>query len=632
MRLNHPYALLGLLLALPVIALYLLKVRRRRVPVSTVLFWNQVFGDDRPRALWQRLRHPLSLLLQLLLLGVLVLALADPEWTGGAVQGRRLVLVLDNSASMQATDLVPHRWDQAQRQARRLIRKMQPDDQLAIIAASDPPRVATSWTNHMRTLLRTVDDLAVCDSPTRLPEAMRLAERLLEGHPQGQVVVVGDGQQSDDLPAAQARQIVWISVASSVDNLAITHWQVRRSPVDPLGVHALVEVCNFSDQQAACRLQISCDDDLLDVIPLDLDPNQVWRTVREYAIDHGGPLLAELDPQDALACDNRAVALVPDSRPQPVTLVTPGNLFLESALRSMPAVELTVTNAIPAQVAENAILICHKVTPETDRLPARLFLIDPREVGDLGTMGNTLEPTLIVRQVSSPTLMSHLELQQVLVFGVRQLELTDGFEVLAEVPGGVPVFAATSQPAQKRLIWNGSLDQGEFPLRTAFPILLSNAIRWFQGDPAPWQEAYSTGSHATIRRDASAIVARAADPETGSPDDFRVVLPDGQIRALAGDTESWTMGPLDQCGVWRIEAKREATSGSAREDQSAVVLAEVACNLASPSESELRVTAPVGRSLPTAGPGGWPPWFYLTLLGLVWTAGEWYLYQRRWIE
>ena len=350
------------------------------------------------------------------------------------------------------------------------------------------------------TLLRTVEDLAVCDSSTRLAEAVRLAERLLEGRPQGQMVVVGDGQQSDQLPAEQAKRIVWVSVAKAIDNRAITHWQVRRSPVDPLGVHALVEVRNFSGQKAVCRLQVSRDGDLIDVIPLDLDPNQVWRNVLEYAVDRGGHLMAELDTQDLLACDNRAVALVPDSRPQPVTLVTPGNLFLESALRSMPIVELTVTNSIPAKTADDTILICHKVFPEGDRSPARLFLIDAREVGDLGTIGNTLEPTLIIRQASSPTLMSHLQLQHVSVFGVRQLDLAEGFEVLAETPGGVPVLAAASQPSRMRLIWNASLDQGEFPLRTAFPILLNNAIRWFQGDPAPWQEAYTTGSYAIVPR------------------------------------------------------------------------------------------------------------------------------------
>ena len=36
---------------------YILKIRLRRVPVSTLLFWEQIFEEKKPRSLWQRLRH-----------------------------------------------------------------------------------------------------------------------------------------------------------------------------------------------------------------------------------------------------------------------------------------------------------------------------------------------------------------------------------------------------------------------------------------------------------------------------------------------------------------------------------------------------------------------------------------------
>ena len=183
MQLTHPSALLWLLLALPLIALYLLKVRRRRVPVSTILFWDQVFGDRRPRALWQRLRHPLSLLLQLLLLLLLTLALADPRFTWQSLQGRQLVLVLDNSASMQATDVAPNRWSWAVHQARQLIRGLGPQDQVAIVSAGNVPRVEVGLTDHPRTLLQSLDRISLTDGPTRVTEAVQLAQRLLHGKP-----------------------------------------------------------------------------------------------------------------------------------------------------------------------------------------------------------------------------------------------------------------------------------------------------------------------------------------------------------------------------------------------------------------------------------------------------------------
>jgi hypothetical protein len=60
-------------------------------------------------------------------------------------------------------------------------------------------------------------------------------------------------------------------------------------------------------------------------------------------------------------------------------------------------------------------------------------------------------------------------------------------------------------------------------------------------------------------------------------------------------------------------------------------LAKIACNLASPSESDVRVDAADIQAATTTSWGGWPLWTYLTLIALLLTAIEWFLYQRRWI-
>ena len=68
---------------------------------------------------------------------------------------------------------------------------------------------------------------------------------------------------------------------------------------------------------------------------------------------------------------------------------------------------------------------------------------------------------------------------------------------------------------------------------------------------------------------------------------------------------------MNQRGVWRIEGQRaEQRPSDERVEHPRVKLAEVACNLTDPAESDLRVTAPVGSSLSAVGPGGWPLWFY----------------------
>src|SRR5438067_3750699 len=109
MSLANPLALAWGLLVVPVVIFYILKIRLKRVPVSTVLFWRQIFDEKRPRSLWQRLRHLVSLLVQLLLLLLLVAALTEPFFSWETLSAQRVILVLDNSASMNATDVAPSR-------------------------------------------------------------------------------------------------------------------------------------------------------------------------------------------------------------------------------------------------------------------------------------------------------------------------------------------------------------------------------------------------------------------------------------------------------------------------------------------------------------------------------------------
>src|SRR3954465_3003730 len=99
-----PAALALLALAVPIIIFYMLRLRREELAVSSSLLWRRALLDRTANAPWQRLRRNLLLLLQLLLLLLLVLSLARPFFYEHSVAQGNVVVVLDGSASMQATD------------------------------------------------------------------------------------------------------------------------------------------------------------------------------------------------------------------------------------------------------------------------------------------------------------------------------------------------------------------------------------------------------------------------------------------------------------------------------------------------------------------------------------------------
>src|SRR4030095_1670996 len=119
MSLLTPLALICALLAIPIILMYMLRLRRREVVVSTTFLWQQVVQDNEANTPWQRLRRNLLLLLQLLILVCMIFALARPFILVPAVSTGQIELLLDASASMNAADMPggETRFEEAKRQA-----------------------------------------------------------------------------------------------------------------------------------------------------------------------------------------------------------------------------------------------------------------------------------------------------------------------------------------------------------------------------------------------------------------------------------------------------------------------------------------------------------------------------------
>ena len=130
-----PLALLGLLFVPAVIAMYLLKLRRDEAVVPSTLLWTRLVADVEANAPWQRLRRSLLLLLQLLLVIALALLAARPFLERPAGLARDIVLVMDTSASMAATDVVPDRLTAAKQVAIDALKDLPTGGKVSLIAA-----------------------------------------------------------------------------------------------------------------------------------------------------------------------------------------------------------------------------------------------------------------------------------------------------------------------------------------------------------------------------------------------------------------------------------------------------------------------------------------------------------------
>ena len=635
MTLGTPLALLLALIAIPIVIFYILKVRLRRVPVSTNLFWNQIFEEKPPKSLWQNLRYWLSLLAQLLILALLVLAIADPILSWQTKGARRLVLILDVSASMQASDKATSRFDSAKQAAQRVLDGVREQDQVAILTAGTRPEVVLGMGNHIPSLRRAINDLLPVDTPANLGSAVELANQLLGDAPNRQVIVFTDQDTpkstNPDNRAKETNTVEYRAFGSNASNVGITQFQTRRSMVDAVGYELLVEVRNASDQPIQCRLEIELDERPVDIFPLKLQPNETWSRTLEKTSLEGGALKATLSKfendqgQDRaksnnLDVDDIAWAILPDRVIQPVLIVSPGNLFLQKVFEANPLVRVTVQKEIPTTWPENTVIVLHKIIP--DPLPSNpLFIIDPDTNSSLFSIDGLIDSPLVTEQDKDSPLMTHVRLDNVMFPNTKKLTfLTQTAKPVASCVGGESLFATLAHGDKKAVVLGVNLEQSDLAFRTVFPILASNAIAWFSSQSGELSLAISGGDTARLNRSLSAGVP---------PENLWLISPGLQVKRQSGST----VGPLKETGVWEVfewDANGNPTAENVR--ATGKLVDRYAVNLESSSETDLRNTNDSDRAPKQTSLASWfsyPPWYYLAILIGSLLVLEWGMYQRR---
>ena len=136
-----PFAFLLFGLSLPLVMLYFLKVRRRERRVPSLLLWAPAMRDREASAFFQRLQRDPLLILQILALLALTLALARPTVTVLGDGARKVVVILDNSASMKARDVAPSRLERAKAEAAAFVRRLAEGAEVMVIESAVQPRV-----------------------------------------------------------------------------------------------------------------------------------------------------------------------------------------------------------------------------------------------------------------------------------------------------------------------------------------------------------------------------------------------------------------------------------------------------------------------------------------------------------
>jgi len=405
MQFLNPFVLIGLAAAGIPVLLHLLNLRRLRVVEFSTLRFLQELQQTRVRRL--KMQQILLLVLRTLLVLFVVLAFARPTIPTvvpvlGVEARTSVVVIVDNSGSMEAADQRGERFLQAKAAAKSIIESLAEGDEVAVLpmAGLRSDRSVT-FTRTFAAAIEQVDRLERSADRADVITAVRMARMLLTeaSHGHHDIVFVTDAQENvmplgtiDTLAAASGlERFVVLRIGDglrgveqnfSVDSVAVLTTLPQQDK--PIEVEAWIR--NGGEASAeSVPVSMSFGGTRVAQRGLDIPAGETRSIVLSAPPQRRGTIdiAIELD-DDALSGDNKRYAGVLIPTPPRVALV--GSYQATSLLEivfgvggystSLPRAESfrSLASAIPLLAGYDVLYICDGLVSESERAAVRQYV------------------------------------------------------------------------------------------------------------------------------------------------------------------------------------------------------------------------------------------------------------------
>ena len=576
-QLAYPFALLSLV-AIPILlALHLLRPRRRRVVVSTTTLWQTAMKEREHAYGFRGLLRNLSLLLLLAAALILGLALTGPQWATSAGAAGDAIIVLDVSASMKTRSGVgTTRFDQALAEALLLVDRAPRDGRMLLMTSGRKAVLRTGFESDRDALRRALAELRPGDEAGRPREALELALSLLRGRSQGRIYFLTDGAYEPGVDPGSP-QVEFRVVGGPARNVAITRFDFRQELSSEDRFQVLMTVKNYTDAPVVAPASASLDGRVLFRRSVELSPRGEQTLVLSFTGRALGQAVARIDVDDALAADNQAFAAVNAHDPLRVLLLTPGNFYLESVLQALPGVELfksaSASAADIAPLARSHDVVVFDGIPAPRLPPGNFLLVNTVAPGlPFADTGRAARPGLLRRGRSA--LMRGVDLAAVRIDEARSVVTQAPSKELQRLFWSPETDLALALLLDDvKLVYLGfDLARSNFPQQAAFPMFMSQSLEWLRprGDGllsthvaagSPRVINVPAGESRVIVRGPSGAV-RTLEAKDGTAH-FEGTAEAGIYRYAIGDTERTFAVSLadaresDVNGRWRPRERQE---------------------------------------------------------------------------
>ena len=599
-----------------ILLLYFMRPKRQNRVVGSTLLWQQALQDLQASRPWQRLRITPLLLLQLLAALVIVLILARPAIFLPSPISGDTIIILQTSASMQATDVTPNRFEAAKSQIADLVDGLGPNDHLSLISMAHTPQVLIASSQDKGQITAALQRAKVTNQDADLEQALSLAIALAAGRTNIQVLVVGDGHVvAPDQTLVVPFPVSYLRIGTDAANAALLALASRSLQGNLV---ALAQVANYSHEQRSIPVELYADGKLVNVQTITLGAGASG-AIQWGPLPSLPPttryLHAQILTQDALSVDHEAWAIVGGSMHGRVLLVTKGNNFLQAALLLQSNIDLYKTT--PDKYVVNAgnfdLTVFDGFVPATLPTGGVFFINPPQGSYIFGQSRPEIRVSHIGAGSGSSGLLDNVDLSSIHVLRLSHLLVPALWAQSVIVTPETPLLIAGENNNRRIAALSFDLHDSDLPLQPSFPILIYNLVNWFLPPPVAGDGQVSPDLPVTVQTWPGA-------------DQVTINGPDQQTVTVAPPFPAAPYAQTNSIGIYQVTQR---VYGQERRGAFAV-------NLFDPQQSRLAPTnqLPVVHSISFApGNNGVPRvlrevWPWIAALLLLILCLEWWLFSR----
>lgn len=614
-------------------ALHFLKLRRYTHRVPSIMLWLSTDEDRRANVPFQRLRNLLLLILQILFLLLVTFSAARPALRRPGFMPGRAILIIDNSASMSATEMEQTRLEFAKQTALNLIEQVSADGGMMLMLTNGIA-VQVAFTTDTAKLQHAIENIPQSEAPRNLQPVFDAATHYAES-PQDKVFFISDNLEN--LPDISL-PIHKIGVGGAAGNIGIVHFGVE---IVADTYEVLIGIRNFTDAPRELNVQLAVEDEPFDERAVAIPPDKT-KSILFFGDPRGlvGKVIsAHLQLEDDFLLDNSAAALLSTVSPLRILLVSDNPKSLLPALlrtygkhvqlRQVPPTDYHGTSDAHIAIFDGGTSTGQEAFGDSTEVAAGTHWIFINPGSNLPFIP---EAARVAEEVTEPARVIKTDETHPLMVGVS----LQGFQVLESTHRALPLLGHSLVETEKgSLIWIGEKSGSHFVVFEfdAFnldasrpenhtlaltipegPLFLYQCLAWLEARSAPLQptifqegqtrHAFRTGEHVRIAPIGEGIT-------------LHVQKPDNKIVKVVDSIFTET----DQVGVYTLFA----------DDRQ---LERFTVNLINPKESALSHsgTAPAAE-VPTAIESGLQPmtqevWRWFALMAFLLLLLEWWFYHR----